>query len=193
MVRRYRPDPIDPAALDRIAGAALRGPRAGQTEGISVVVVTDPQRRAAIAALAGEEAWAARGRAPWLSPAPAHLVLCVDPPAYRHRYDEGDKPPGALAVPWWWVDGGAALALVLLAAVDEGLTAGFLGAHAVPGLGEALGLPAGVLPLGVVTVGHPHPGEAPIRRRPRRPRSELLHAERWGAPFAPPEGPGPGG
>ena len=130
-----------------------------------MVVVTDPAQRAALARLAHEEEWADRGRAPWLSPAPAHLVLCVEPAAYRRRYAEPDKDPAALALPWWWVDGGAALTLVLLAAVDEGLAAGFLGAHALPGLAAALGLPAGVEPLGVVTVGHPHPDEAPARRR----------------------------
>jgi len=182
-VRRYLPDPIDAEALARIARAALQGPRAGQAEGISVVVVTDPQQRAALARLGGEDEWVARGRPPWLSPAPAHLVICVDPAAYRRRYAEPDKGPAALAVPWWWVDGGAALTLVLLAAVDEGLAAGFLGAHALPGLAEALGLPEGVLPLGVVTVGPRHPEEAPTRHRERRAEAELLHNGAWGRPF----------
>ena len=182
MVRRYRPEPIDPAALARIARAALRGPTAGHSQGVSVVVVTDAGRRAAIARLAGQEAWVARGRRPWLSPAPAHLVLCVEPAAYHRRYAEPDKDPAALAVPWWWVDGGAALSLLLLAAVDEGLAAGFLGAHALPGLAELLGLPEGVTPLGVVTVGHPAQEEERAPRR-RRPDSELLHGEQWGGPF----------
>jgi nitroreductase len=107
----------------------------------------------------------------------------VEPAAYRRRYAEPDKDPATLAVPWWWVDGGAALTLVLLAAVDEGLAAGFLGAHALPGLAAALGLPPGVEPLGVVTVGHPHPDEAPTRRRERPPEVALLHDGAWGRPF----------
>lgn len=182
MVRRYRLDPVDPAALERIARAALRGPTAGHAQGLSVVVVTEPERRAAIARLAGEEDWVARGREPWLSPAPAHLVLCVEPGTYRERYARPDKDPAALSVPWWWVDGGAALSLVLLAAVDEGLAAGFLGAHRLPGLEALLGLPEGVVPLGVVTVGHPA-GQAPPGARARRPAAEVLHRERWGEPF----------
>jgi nitroreductase len=185
MVRRYLSDPIDPQALARIARAARRGPRAGQTDGVSVVVVTDPAQRAAVARLAGEDEWAAKGHAPWLSPAPAHLVVCVDPAAYPARYSEPGKDPAALAVPWWWVDGGAALTLVLLAAVDEGLAAGFLGAHALPGLGEALGLPAGVEPLGVITVGRPHPDEAATAQRSRRPEIDLVHDGVWGRPFPP--------
>jgi len=183
MVRRYRPDPIDPAALERIARAALRGPTAGYSQGISLVVVTDAEHRAAVAHLGHEEAWLARGREPWLSPAPAHLVLCVEPAAYRRRYAGPGKDPAALAVPWWWVDGGAALTLLLLAAVDEGLAAGFLGAHALPGLAELLGLPEGVIPLGVVTVGHPAEDGAGRAPRRRRPDPEVLHREHWGEPF----------
>ena len=183
MVRRYLPDPVDPAVLARIARAARQGPRAGQAEGISVVVVTDAEQRAALARLAHEEEWVAKGHAPWLSPAPAHLVLCVEPAAYRRRYAEPDKDPAALALPWWWVDGGAALTLVLLAAVDEGLAAGFLGAHALPGLAAALGLPPGVEPLGVITVGHPHPEEVPACRRGRPGEAGLLHDGFWGRPF----------
>jgi len=110
----------------------------------------------------------------------------VEPDAYRRRYTEPDKDPAALALPWWWVDGGAALALVLLAAVDEGLAAGFLGAHALPGLAAALGLPPGVEPLGVITVGHPHPVEAPTRRRRRPGEAALLHDGAWGRPFPAP-------
>jgi nitroreductase len=183
MVRRYLPDPVDPAVLARIARAARQGPRAGQAEGISVVVVTDAEQRAALARLAHEEEWVAKGHAPWLSPAPAHLVLCVEPAAYRRRYAEPDKDPAALALPWWWVDGGAALTLVLLAAVDEGLAAGFLGAHALPGLAAALGLPPGVEPLGVITVGHPHPDEAPARLRGRPGEAGVLHDGFWGRSF----------
>ncbi|HSQ36931.1 MAG TPA: nitroreductase family protein [Acidimicrobiia bacterium] len=182
MVRRYLPDPVDPAALVRIARAALRGPTAGYSQGVSLVVVTDAVRRAAIASLADEDAWVTRGRPPWLSPAPAHLVLCVEPAAYRRRYAEPGKDPATLAVPWWWVDGGAALTLLLLAAVDEGLAAGFLGAHALPSLAELLGLPEGVTPLGVVTVGRPAVEERRAPRR-RRPEAEVLHGERWGEPF----------
>lgn len=181
MVRRYLPEPVDRAVLERIASAALRGPSAGGTRGISVIIVTDRVTRAAIARTACEEQWAAKGRAPWLSPAPAHLVLCVDPGAYQRRYSQPDKTPAALALPWWWVDAGAALALVLLAAVDEGLAAGFLGAHALPGLAGLLGIPEGITPLGVVTVGHPAPEPAGRPRRVVEPAA--LHGDRWGTPF----------
>ena len=67
-----------------------------------------------------------------------------------------------------------------LAAVDEGLSAGFLGVHAIPDLRGLLGIPADVAPIGVITLGHP----APDRRsgsldRRRRPGDEVVHREQW--------------
>jgi nitroreductase len=143
--------------------------------------VTSADRRQAIAELAGEADWIARGKDPWLSESPVHLVVCVEPDRYRSRYDESDKDPTALDIPWWWVDGGAAMMLGLLAAVDEGLGAGFIGAHAVPGLPGILDLPEEVEPLGIVTVGHPaaHPASRSLRRG-RRPSREVIHRETWG-------------
>jgi nitroreductase len=182
MVRRYRDDPVEPAALDRIAAAATRGPSAGFAQGVSVVVVTDRATRTAIAGLAGEPGFAAAGFHPWLSIAPAHIVLCVEPESYRKRYRATDKDPAALDLPWWWVDGGAALSLLLLAAVDEGYAAGFLGGHRLSGIHAVLDIPSHVEVVGIVTVGFP----APDRRsssldRGRRPLTELVHRERWGA------------
>ena len=181
MVRRFRRDPVDREAIERIAAAAHEGPSAGYSQGISVVVVTDAVTRQGIAGLAGEEAWAARGHWPWLSAAPAHLVLCVEPGTYRRRYSEPDKDLATLDIPWWWVDGGAALQLMLMAAVEEGLGAGFLGAQDLDGLGALLGIPDDVLVVGIVTVGHPLPDQpAGSARRGRRPSADVTHHERWG-------------
>ena len=75
--------------------------------------------------------------------------------------------------------------LLLLAAVDEGLAAGFFGVHRLEGLSAALGLPADVDPIGVVTLGYP----APDRRsgsldRGWKPLGEVVHKERWGTPWS---------
>jgi nitroreductase len=185
MVRRYRTDPVDPDALERIVAAAHRGPSAGHAQGVSVVVVTRSETRSAISRLAGEPEWVAKGYEPWLSSAPAHMVLCVEPGTYRRRYSEPDKDPAALDIPWWWVDGGAALLLVLQAAVDEGLAAGFLGGHALGGIHALLGIPTDVEVLGVVTIGHPLPehGSSSVERG-RRPDVEVTHRERWRDPPA---------
>ncbi len=183
MVRNFRSDPVDPEAVDRIVRSARKSPTAGFTQGVSLVVVTEPERRARIAEIAGEEDYVARGFDPWISRAPVHIVVCVSEQAYHLRYAEADKG-GTLEqdwpVPYWWVDAGAAMMAVLLATAAEGLAAGFLGGHGTPELAAYLGLPDDVTPIGIVTIGH----AARDRRsgsltRGWKPDEEVIHHERW--------------
>ncbi|MEX0795386.1 MAG: nitroreductase family protein [Acidimicrobiia bacterium] len=188
MVRNYRNDPIDAGTLSRVAASALRGPSAGNSQGVSVVVVTDERRRQEIANLADEAAYVAAGFDPWISRAPAHIVISISEQIYHDRYREPDKIDDRgeeipWPVPYWWVDAGAAMMAVLLAAVDEGLAAGFLGVHSIPDLRKLLEIPGEFSPLGVITVGHP----APDRRsksldRGQRPLEKTLHFETYTAP-----------
>lgn len=179
MVRAYRPDPVDPAALRRVLDVARRAPSAGHSQGQSFVVLTSAEARGGLARLCGEDVYAERGFDRWLSTAPVHVVPCVSRAAYEARYAEADKgastKPAEWDVPFWWVDGGAALMLLLLAAVDEGLAAGFLALDDTPALRALLGLRDDELPLGLVTLGH----AAPDRRsrslaRGRRPFDEQV-------------------
>jgi len=184
MVRNYTNEPVDPAAVDRIVAAGLQAPSAGHSQGQSFIVVTDAAVRSEIATLADEPSYVAAGFDPWISLAPVHIVICASEAVYRARYAEPDKggpdQEHDWPVPYWWVDAGAAMMLVLLAAVDEGLAAGFLGSHAMADLNALLRMPEDVNPIGIVTLGHP----APDRRsssldRGRRPRSEVVHQNHW--------------
>ena len=183
MVRNYTDDPVDRETIDRIVASGLQAPSAGFSQGQSLIVVTDEETRLAIARLAGEEEYVAKGFAPWISSAPVHIVVCTSEQVYRDRYAEPDKlgPDGEQIrwpVPYWWVDAGASMMLLLLAAVDEGLAAGFLGVHSIPDLKRLLDIPDDVDPIGVVTVGH----AAPDRRSgslDRGRRSDTVHRERW--------------
>ncbi len=185
MVRNYRPDAVPPDILDRIVDAGLRGPSAGNSQGIGFVVVTQPDTRKAIADLADEEEYVAEGFDPWISRAPAHIVITVSEEAYRERYREQDKlgPDGEeieWPVPYWFVDAGAAMMAVLLAAVNEGLAAGFLGVHSLPDLATLLGIPRMHSPIGVITVGFPMADRrSGSLDRGKRPRATVVHRERW--------------
>lgn len=186
MIRNYTDDPVDQSQLDRIAAAALRAPSAGNSQAIALVVVTDPALRSEIARLADEPAYVEMGFDPWISRAPAHLVISVSEKVYRDRYSEPDKlgEDGSTIewpIPYWWVDAGASMMAVLLAAVDEGLAAGFLGVHSVPALSALLEIPEHFHPIGIVTVGH----AAPDRRsgsldRPEKTADDVIFADRWG-------------
>lgn len=182
MVRSYRSDRVPREALDRILDAALKAPSAGFAQGQRLVVVTDPARRAAVAELAGELAYRARGFEPWLSAAPVHIVLGVAVEDYDLRYAEPDKRGRSdWGVPYEFVDAGATLMALLLAAVDEGYAAGFFGAHRLPGLSELLGIPQEVTPVGIVTVGKAAvDGRVGSASRPRKPKEEIVSWEIWG-------------
>jgi FMN reductase [NAD(P)H] len=186
MIRNYTDDPVPDDVLDRIAAAALRAPSAGNSQAVAVVVVTDETTRKKIAQLADEPAYVSTGFDPWISKAPAHLVISVSEKVYRDRYAEPDKlgPDGKSIewpVPYWWVDAGASMMAVLLAAVDEGLGAGFLGVHSLPELSAFLDIPEHFHPIGVVTVGN----SAPDRRsgslkRPKKTPDDVVFRDRWG-------------
>lgn len=186
MVRNYSDKPVDPAVIDRLIEAGRKAPSAGFSQGQYLVVVTAAETRQAIADLSGEPEYVEAGFDPWISKAPVHFVVCTSEADYHRRYQEPDKTDTegreiTWTVPYWWVDAGASMMLLLLAAVDEGLAAGFLGVHSIPGLQGLLEIPPEVKPVGVVTVGH----QAPDRRsgslkRGWKPQPDVVHRERWG-------------
>lgn len=187
MLRRCSDEPLEPELVDELLDLARRAPSAGWSQGQAFVVVRAPGLRAGLARAAGEDEYVARGFEPWLSSAPVLVVPCADERAYRRRYEAPDKDggPASWEVPYWWLDLGAAVQNLLLLATEAGLAAGFLGAHAVDGLGELLRLPTGVHAAGVVTLGHP-PAEAPppttSERRGRRDLRAVVHHDRWTEP-----------
>lgn len=186
MVRNYDPDqPVLRAALERIVAAAQRAPSAGFSQGQRLVVVTDAGVRQRIAEICGEPDYVAAGFDPWVSRAAALIVPCVSEAAYHARYREPDKlqDDGSeidWPIPYWWVDIGATWLLILLATIDEGLAAGFLGTQRVDDLRRELGIPAEFTPVGVVTIGHPAPDRrsGSLKRGWVRP-TDFAHWERW--------------
>lgn len=178
MVRRYRPDPVDPGVLDELLELALRAPSAGFAQGARLLVATDEAVRRGVARACGEEEAVARGLDAWLSVAPVHVLLCTRVASYHERYAEPDKagsvPPARWAVPFWWVDAGAVLQNLLLLAADRGLAAGFCAvdrAAVAAALEPHGGLPDDWDPVGLVTLGHPRGAWSPVgsAKRPWAP------------------------
>ena len=185
MVRRSSDRPVPREVVDRVVRVARRAPSAGFSQGQFFVVVCDQETRRQIAQLAGEDEYVKAGLPPWISRAPVHVVVCTSERVYHERYREADKVQDdgteiAWPVPYWYVDAGAALMLLLLAAVDEGLGAGFFGVHRLPGLQELLRIPPDVTPIGAVTLGYPE-GEQPRGSAGRgwKDVSEVIRWERW--------------
>jgi nitroreductase len=187
MVRHFTPEPVPVETVERIVRAAQRAPTAGNSQGVSFVLVTDPETRRRVAAISGEaEGYVKDGFDLFISGAPVQIVLCTSEKVYKDRYREPDKKPDPDApemewpVPYWHTDAGCALMLLLLAAVEEGLAGAFVGVWDQAGLRALLGIPEHVTPVGVVLIGHGAPDKrSPSLARGRRALDEVLHRERW--------------
>ncbi len=188
MVRHFTSEPVAPEAIARMLDLARRAPSAGFTQGQSFVVVTQPETRREIARICGEEEYTSDGFHPFISETPVLVIPCVSEAAYHRRYQEADKLDAEGAetewpVPYWFMDIGCSVMALLLAAVDEGLAAGFAGAPTsarMQELRELLGIPDEVTPVGVIPIGHrAEDVSSPSLKRGRKPVAEYAHYERW--------------
>lgn len=186
MVRNYRDDPVSPEQLGRILRAARRTPSAGFSQGQTFVVIDDPEMREKFIEAAG----LGGDGISQMHRAPSFVVVCTSEQVYRDRYMEPDKrlrdgtPMGTLEwpVPYWWVDAGASMMLLLLAVVDEGLSACFfgLGPDGWERVKELLEIPPHVTPAGIVSIGHAAPDlRSPSLKRGWKPPEEVIHYNRW--------------
>jgi FMN reductase [NAD(P)H] len=188
MVRSYTDEPVDREVVERIVARGRKAPSGGFSQGVRMVVVTEPETRARIADLAREPEYVELGLEPWISRAPVHVVVAMREESYHERYRQPDKLDESgeeveWRVPWWWVDAGKSVMLLLLAAVDEGLGAGLFGLVGDDNdrLRELLGMPEDLEIVGVVTVGHEGEGPSGGSRRkfPWKPLDEVVRWEHW--------------
>ena len=192
MVRRYSPEPVDRAVLDRVLRNALRAPSAGFSQGWAFLVLdqpTDVDRFWSVTSDSEDR----ESPDEWLqgmTTAPVVIVPLSSKEAYLERYAEADKGWADKAeerwpVPYWHLDTAMASLLMLLTAVDEGLGACFFGVppEHVDGLREAFGVPAAYQPIGAITLGHrtDDPGVPGSAHRGRKPLEEVVHRGRWGS------------
>ena len=185
-VRRFEDGGVDRDVIDRIARLAQRTPSAGFSQGQRLVVVTEPERRREVARIYGEEEYAATF-GPWVSECAAQFIPCVSEAIYHRRYQEPDKLQEGGAeidwpIPYWWVDIGATMQNVMLAAVNEGLGCGFIGADraGIDALKAYLGIPEEFEPIGVMPVGRPLPDvRSPSLKRGWVPFEQFAQWERW--------------
>lgn len=191
MVRHYRPEPVPREVVERIVSTVRRAPSAGYSQGQRLLVVTEPRGRAEIARIMSDAGWTTpEDREPWLESAPVHVLVCTREDDYHDRYTSPDKLVEGEEIDWpvpfWYVDAGAALMLLLLAAIDEGLAAGLSGMEggAAAAIRETFGIPADLTVVALVTIGvpAPDPGWSAVtsrRTQPRRPPADVVHWERF--------------
>jgi len=188
MVRHFSDEPVAPEVIERILDLARHAPSAGFTQGQSFVVVTRPELKREIARLSGEESYTSGGFHAFISEAPVLVLPCTSEAAYHRRYQESDKvnEDGSeivWPVPYWHMDIGCAVMILLLGVVNEGLAAGFAGIPTVENIAEVkrlLHIPDDVTPVGVIPIGHrAQDVPSPSLKRGRKPQAEYVHHEQW--------------
>jgi nitroreductase len=193
MCRDYLTWPIPDDLLRRVLHAAFRGPAAGNTAALDLLVLQGDDVAAYWDLTLPDDGPGGRREAfrwPGLLRAPVLVVPVVDPGAYLARYAEQDKAASGLggdldawAVPYWWVDAGAATMALLLAAEDAGLGCLLFGQFDhEPLVAQRFGIPAGHRCVGTVAFGWPAPGGRQPSASAQRGRPDptgRVHLGRW--------------
>lgn len=155
-IRQYAAAEVDDAAVERILEAVRLCPTAGNLQAYEVVVVRDPQRRAALAAAAGGQ--------PWVEQAPVVLAFVARPAVSGARYEERGTELYAVQ------DATIAATYAMLAATSLGWGTVWVGAFDTAAAARALDCAEGEIPVALLPVGRA--AESPPAR-PRRAVEEL--------------------
>jgi nitroreductase len=187
MCRAFEDREVPAEVVERVTDAFFRAPAAGNTWALDLLLL-EGERVADYWAVTLPDP--AGFRWPGLLRAPLLAIPVVDPDAYVARYALEDKRSSGLGrgtdawgVPYWWVDGGAAVMAMLLAAEAQGLGALFFGQfdHEAA-VAARFGIPEGRRALGTVALGWADAGgrEATASSRRGRPAArEFTHHGRW--------------
>jgi len=189
MTRAFLTTPVAPTLVDELLDVARRAPSAGNTASLRFLVLEGPRQTAAY--------WettlppASRQSFPWpgLLDAPVLVIPWVEPSAYVARYAEPDKAQAGLGestgdwpVPYWFVDGGAAVMSLLLGAEAAGLGALFFGLFEhEESVRARFGVPERHRAVGTVALGRRAPDRvSQSAKRSLLPLEEVVWRARWG-------------
>ena len=159
-IRKYTADPVSLEHEEKLLRAAMQAPSAGNEQPWEFIVVRDPETLKNMT----------EGH-PYSTPllgAPLGILVCGD--VNKQKFN-----PYA----YWVQDCSAAIQNLLLEAQHLGLGAVWMGLHPIKEredvLIELFGLPEGIIPLGMIAVGHPAQTVAPVDRY----LPERVHREKW--------------
>jgi len=157
-IRKYTDQSVAEATLRELLAAAMAAPSAGNEQPWHFVVIDD---RTILEAITRVHPYAAA-----LKEAPVAIVVCGDTGVEKH---EG----------FWVQDCSAATQNFLVAAHAKGLGTVWLGVHPdrerVGAIRKLVGLPASIVPLSIIALGHPAEHKEPAGRfDPTR-----IHVNRW--------------
>ena len=163
MCRQFLDRDVPQEKLDRILDLASRYPSAGHTEPQEFIVVHDRRMKEDLAHAALDQMFVAQ--------APLVIVVISDVRRSARRY--GERGVRLFSI----IDGAFVAMLILLAEVEEGLGACFVGSFYDEQVQEVLSLPQDVRPIGIIPIGYCAEGPRKFRRRSRE---QIVHRDRYG-------------
>jgi nitroreductase len=163
MCREFLERDVPQEKLDRILELASRYPSAGHTEPQEFIVVHDRRMKEDLAHAALDQMFVAQ--------APVVIVVVSDVRLSARRY--GERGVRFFSI----IDGAFVAMLILLAVVEEGLGACFVGSFYDEEVQELLSLPQEVRPIGIIPIGYCAEGPRKLRRRSRE---QIVHRDRYG-------------
>jgi nitroreductase len=163
-VRSYGARPVAEQRIDDVLEAARAAPSAGNLQSYQIVVVRDEQRRRQLSSAAAGQDHVAQ--------APVVLVFLADPQHASPKY--GGRGERLYSVQ----DATIAASYAQLTAHSLRLASVWVGAFDDQQVREAVDAPEHLNPVALLLIGH---SDASPAFPGRRPLSELVHRERYGA------------
>lgn len=159
-IRAYASEPVSEAEIQKLLDAAMAAPSAAAKDPWRFVVIRDRRILKDIAA--------ALPNGTMIATAPLGIAVCGELPAAHDQQ-----------LSYLLQDCSAAIENLLLAAHILGLGACWLGVHPrelrVNALRQILALPASVVPVSCIAIGHPAETKEPRTRFNR----DYVHADKW--------------
>ena len=188
MIRSFLDIPIPEKILDRIVKNAFKGPSAGFSQGIEMLILDNSKDKERYLRMYGtkEDRQKAMSKWPTIEDAPVFIVILSHKETYLNRYAEADKgwmdkDESRWPVPYWDIDAGMAGLLVLLTVVDSELGAVFTGVFDQDYFRKEFNIPEGYTAVGSIAIGYPAPNDEPSYslKRGRRDLNNVIHYNNW--------------
>jgi nitroreductase len=157
-IRKYTDEPISDQDIKELLQAAMAAPSAGNQQPWEFIVVNDREILNKIPEV--------HPYSQMLKMAPLAIIVCGNMDKERH---EG----------YWVQDCSAATENILIEAQYKGLGAVWLGVYPrkerIRGLKELFSLPENIIPLSIVSIGHPAESKEPSNRYDQ----SVIHINKW--------------
>ena len=157
-VRKYKSDPVPEALLQKILQAAQLAPTAANRQPFQLIVITSPERRAALVPISDQA---------WFTEAPVVIAVVAET---AKAWGENDSRDFSL------IDTAIVADHITLAATDLGLGTCWIGGFEAAMARDILHLPAGVEPIVFIPVGYV---DDQPEEKERKPLDELVRYEQW--------------